>query len=93
MNDEKKRLKQQYLEQERQRERSRILLTDTELEALLDHLDERLESEGCDHTHRRTRRWLTDHGKGDRVLSGFEDLGGYCDCEILSNVDLDRFGG
>ncbi len=88
-----KRLKKQYVEQERQRERATIALTDDELEALLDHLDDRLGAEGCDHSHRIARRWLTANGKDERVLAGFEELGGYCDCEILANVDLDGFEG
>jgi hypothetical protein len=91
MTDRKRMLKQQYLAEQRRRERERIALTDAELDDLLDFLDGALGARGCDHTHNLTRRWLARAGKDEAVLDGFRELGGHCDCEILANVDPDQF--
>lgn len=48
----------------------------------------RLQDEGCNHSHRFTQEWLDgniDFMKHDAVLNELEDMGGYCDCEVLLN--------
>lgn len=87
MTDRRRELKRQYQAAERDRERALIGLTPGELTALLDFLDERLGERGCDHSYALTRTWLADHGHGEAVLRGLGDLGGYCDCEVLANLD------
>lgn len=61
-------------------------MTDAELVSLLDVLDESLGGRGCDHSFAITERWLCEHGKGGEVLQGLQQLGAYCDCEVLLPV-------
>ena len=63
-------------------------LTREEVEELFDFVGEQVEQQGCDHTRRFTDTWLKEnitperHGK---VYSELEDMGGFCDCEVLYN--------
>ncbi len=43
----------------------------------------------CDHTHKHARAILAAMGDFDieETIHLFEEFGGYCDCEILLNVD------
>lgn len=58
-------------------------------ENLFDYLDDQLEESGCDHTNRLTVTFF----KNDKieniemVLDWLAENGGYCDCEILANVE------
>lgn len=56
---------------------------------LFDYLDEALGETECDDTQRLTREYLQQKGisNSDQVLSWLADNGGYCDCEILNNVE------
>ncbi|WP_211826667.1 DUF2695 domain-containing protein [Kistimonas asteriae] len=54
---------------------------------LFDHLDTDLEN-GCDHTSKITTAFLASHNlKIESILPWLQDQGGYCDCEILANVE------
>jgi hypothetical protein len=60
-------------------------------------LNTMLEQFGCDndgteHTHRHAKFVMEDMGKIniEASLAYFEDHGGYCDCEILLNVDREH---
>ncbi|WP_206733477.1 DUF2695 domain-containing protein [Bradyrhizobium guangzhouense] len=60
------------------------------LRALFDHLDAAFDENGavCDHTLSRTRAFLLAHRLEEaRVLPWLANHGGYCDCEVLSNVE------
>jgi hypothetical protein len=59
-----------------------------DLGALFDHLDTMLGEEGCDHTSRMTQVFLQKR-KLDavRILPWLQEHGGYCDCEVLANVE------
>lgn len=56
---------------------------------LFDYLDTELGVVECDHTNRLTRLFLKQIGiaNSQAVLDWLADKGGYCDCEILSNVE------
>jgi len=55
---------------------------------LFDLLDEELEEEGCDHSPRIIRFFLSQKGLDqNQVLLWLEEQGGHCDCEILANVE------
>ena len=89
--DERRRLKAEYLRREREAMRAKIALDEVQLRALLAWLEGELASGECDHTQRLAERWCS--GKGldaGVVLSGLAELGGYCDCEIVANVDADE---
>lgn len=58
-----------------------------------DALDAVLVNETCDgdRRHRHARRLMSEMGNIDieKSIALFESRGGYCDCEILFNVDPD----
>jgi hypothetical protein len=55
---------------------------------LFDYLDENL-GEECDHQMTLTIQFLEDKGieNIDKVVEWLNDNGGYCDCEVLANVE------
>lgn len=58
-----------------------------DLKALFDYLDVELVT-GCEHDCRLTRQFLATHNIPDEpVLLWLQQYGGYCDCEILANVE------
>lgn len=55
---------------------------------LFDLLDERLEAQGCDHTLTITSAFLEEKGLSPKdTLEWMKEYGGYCDCEVLANVE------
>ena len=59
-----------------------------DLARLLDHLDEQMEIEGCDHTPKLTIKYLENKQlPSEEIISWLGEYGGYCDCEILANVE------
>jgi len=55
---------------------------------LLNHLDEELAHQSCDHTLRLTLAWATAQGlDGERIAAWTREYGGFCDCEVLANVE------
>ena len=84
--ERKRELKRAYREQEKQAARERMHLDEQSLNDLLDHLDGRLPAIGCDHTLRETRAWAAGFDV-DAVAASVAEFGGYCDCEVLANVD------
>lgn len=56
---------------------------------LFDYLNTELGDKGCDDTNRITRLFLDqiDAANSQGVLDWLADKGGYCDCEILANVE------
>lgn len=64
------------------------ILTANEAASLFEYLEIRLQDKGCNHTHRFTQAWLDEHidfMKHQDILIELEDMGGYCDCEVLMN--------
>lgn len=57
-------------------------------EQLFDYLDEKLEINGCDETLRYTRKFLSDNNLPvEKSLDWMNENGGYCDCEVLANIE------
>ena len=84
MDDRSKIMKMTYKAQQKKPH----LLTANEAAALFAHLDICLQDVGCNHTHRFTLEWLDQHVnfmQHEAVLAEIEDMGGYCDCEVLAN--------
>jgi hypothetical protein len=74
--------------EERRRARAAFPLPDEELEDLFDFLDRQLGAQGCDDTRRFTEEWARDKDCPLEPLGAWlEDNGGYCDCEVLANVE------
>ncbi len=84
MDDRSKMMKMEYQAQQKKVH----ILTANQAAALFEYVEIRLQDEGCNHTHRFTQAWLDeniDFMKHDAILSELEDMGGYCDCEVLLN--------
>ena len=85
MNEAQKRLKAQWRDQQR---KAALPLLIPELRAMFDMLDVEVPCQGCDHTRRLTRAWRASRGHDvERVFAWLDSQGGYCDCEILANVE------
>ena len=56
---------------------------------LFDYLDTKLTDKSCDDTNILTKTFLLQSNieKVDEVLEWLAEQGGYCDCEILANVE------
>ncbi len=84
MDDRSKMMKMEYQKQQR----SEHILSANEADSLLKYVDIRVQEEGCNHTHRFTQEWLDaniDFMKHDAILNELENMGGYCDCEVVMN--------
>lgn len=90
--NEKKRRKQ-ILDELRQKQQEEfglnLPMAREAFEKLFDDLDEHLEKVGCDDTNRLTIEFLRDNKmqNPENVLKWLAENGGYCDCEILANVE------
>jgi hypothetical protein len=84
----KKQLKTKWRESNRMAAFKALPLPVAELKAMFDMLDVALPQSGCDRTRRLTEAWLMsrDHDIR-RVFTWLDTQGGYCDCEILANVE------
>ena len=85
---EKRRRLNDWKAQQKERARADFPLPETELDQLFDHLDQELRQTPCDHSLRLTRQWMAkaDHSP-EQVVPWLNEHGGYCDCEVLANVE------
>jgi hypothetical protein len=84
-------LKKAWKQQERQKLIDSIPMPQQDLRDLFDYLD-REGAPPCDHTFRETVGFLQKRGLDvERVVAWLREYGGYCDCEVIFNVD-DKFG-
>jgi len=85
---QKKQLKAQWRDQQRRAALAALPLPVAELKAMFDMLDTELPRKGCNHSRRLTEAWLTSRGHDvQRVFAWLDTQGGYCDCEVLANVE------
>ena len=86
-------LRQIYKTQEEQAKESHMPISKIHLKELFDYLDEKLEEEGCQHKLILTEAFLTKKGLSvETKIPWLNQYGGYCDCEVLANVE-DEFEG
>ena len=86
--DEKRKLLREWKAQEREDAEKMLPTAKEVLLKLFDHLDQKLTREGCDHTLRFTLAWAAGEGlDGDRIAAWTREYGGFCDCEVLANVE------
>ena len=85
-------MKQEYAERQREDDRRTLGLNESQLNELHQYLNQWSEK-GCDHTLRFTTEWAIKSGLPvDAVCQGVRVHGGYCDCEVVFNVNPDKFG-
>ena len=84
-------LKKAWKEQENQKLVASIPIAHKDLRDLFNYLDNgQME---CDHTLRNTINFLQQRNLDiEKVVTWLHEYGGFCDCEVLSNVD-EAFGG
>lgn len=63
-------------------------LTIEEVKSLFEYVESQLAENGCNHSLKYTKQWLVMNIPRDQheaVLNEIEEMGGYCDCEVLLN--------
>ena len=84
MDDRSKMMKMEYKKQQRQAH----ILTEDQAASLLQYVELKLQYHTCKHDRRYTQEWLEQHidaAQHDAILTELEDMGGYCDCEVVAN--------
>lgn len=70
---------------------SKQVLSPQQVAHLIDHVDEYVQSEGCDHTTRFASRWAEEnHVPWQDLQNTFDQESLFCDCEIALNLDEER---
>jgi hypothetical protein len=83
-------LKKAWKAQEHQELVASIQISHDDLRNLFNDLDRG--GVECDHTLRETIAFLQQHGLDvERVVDWLHEYGGFCDCEVIYNVD-EKFG-
>ena len=58
------------------------------IKELMNHLDDHLSQNGCDHTLNKSQAFLEANNLPiESTLNWFRENGGYCDCEVLANIE------
>jgi hypothetical protein len=87
--DRKKVLKAAFQARKHEQLLSSMALSIDDLKALFEHLDSTLDSR-CDHTLDKTLGFLAARKlESTTVVPWLQEHGGYCDCEVLANVESD----
>ncbi len=82
MDDRSKMMKMEYHAQQK----IDHILTPDQAASLLQYIELKLQYHTCKHNHRFTQEWLEQNisfMQHDAILNELEDMGGYCDCEVL----------
>ena len=88
---ERKRLKDDYLRAQQAASSDRMPLDRAQLESLLRHVEAAVQANGCDQTRDAADAWALREGVDLELLhEGLEEYGGFCDCEVVMNVDPDE---
>lgn len=64
------------------------VLSEEDVQKLFTYLEDQLGSSFCDHTLHYTEQWLKDNISTETiesVIAEINDMGGYCDCDVLLN--------
>lgn len=84
----RKELQKKYVEEQKKDFIENIPFSPSLFESLFNYLDEVLEEHGCDDTLKYTERFLEDNELPvKKSLNWLRDNGGFCDCEVLANVE------
>ncbi|WP_041258134.1 DUF2695 domain-containing protein [Fibrella aestuarina] len=84
----KKGILQGFKSQEQEAKIAQMPVSKTDLRDLFDHLDLALQEKGCDNSLTLTDAFLEErHLPVDQTKAWLAQYGGYCDCEVLANVE------
>jgi len=85
--DRKRELKAAFKAGELEALEATMPLSKEDLRGLFEYLDTEGAS-GCDHTAKKTLSYLRSRSlDSERIVPWLQELGGYCDCEVLANVE------
>ena len=89
---EEKNNQNRLLKEAKQRQREEFLsslpMAKEKFHGLFNYLDEELQKHGCDHTSVLTQKYLElSNAYNPSVINWLNDHGGFCDCEVLNNVE------
>ena len=86
--DRRKLLLQQVKQEKRERGRAQLPLDNKTMRELFDYVDAQLSDMECDNNLTHTRAFLSAAKlPQDKTILWLQDHGGYCDCEVLANVE------
>ncbi len=89
--DDKQRRKEKLLSLRQKQQENKVAqmpLSKNDLANLFNYLDEKLGDESCDHSLRLTQAYIESKGLPfEKVKVWLAQYGGYCDCEVLANVE------
>lgn len=86
--DRQKQLKAELKRKEKENFLNTLPMSTDRFTELFNYLDEQLQQEGCDDTLSLTESYLGEQDiEHERVVSWLRENGGYCDCEVLANVE------
>lgn len=89
---EKKKLINQYKLNQKQKFEESLPMEKSLFLELFDYLDEHLSEEDCSQEFTLTIQFLKNKNVDiEKVLEFLKENGGYCDCEVLDNVE-EKFG-
>ncbi|WP_347253611.1 DUF2695 domain-containing protein [Leminorella grimontii] len=82
-------LKNAWKQQQQEAFEADLPMTRPLFQLLFDYLDREVDTKGCDHSLTLTKRLLAERGveNAEAVIAWLNDNGGYCDCEVLFNVE------
>jgi len=67
---------------------AKLPMSKSELKQLFDCVDTELQGAGCDDTLKHSISFLEQQGMArDKVVAWLKEEGGYCDCEVIANVE------
>ena len=84
MDDRSKMMKMEY----KAKQKIDHILSADEAASLLQYLELKLQYHTCKHDHPYPLEWLEQHVdfmQHEAILTELEDMGGYCDCEVVLN--------
>lgn len=89
--ERRKKLHREIAKREEEKFFNSLPLDKSNILELFDFLDVELKERGCNHNYQLTNEFLKSKGLGNEsVFEWFREQSGYCDCEILFNIE-ERF--
>lgn len=87
MNTDDRDRKKAWKAQQRQLAQAVFPISSELLQAMFEAVEAQVDESGCDHTLRFSRQWIAEqHQPEEQILRWLKEHGGFCDCEVVSNV-------
>ncbi|EJL72479.1 DUF2695 domain-containing protein [Chryseobacterium populi] len=87
--ERRKQIRDEWKQKQRKEFEKKLPMDRKSFEKLFDYLDHQLEEVDCDDTNTLTAEFLRKNKVTniENVINWLAENGGYCDCEILANVE------